>query len=896
RMLSLGCVLVLCLAAAAAEDKVRFNFSQTGKILLSWDEVWEVGSPNMMAFLMPDKSLKIKIALEGRADIGHSAVLKYKCANSATFNTIDLSSVTRHQERCESTQIPFSVRIIDAKEGSYEFKLLDTPLGSYDVFNSKLELLVEVLVAGQPEVKLVSNSLFVWSLEPLGKYRSKTSSGSSISTRFLTPDAVSFLKNLKMESNFGFKEFLDPSVVNALRNAPPFLRAKINMGAVLNFDAGSCENYQVSRAALFVNYHSKLDDKAQNLLKHIHLNLATGRLHYAAYGLSASIFNSFEGRSPTQVGICATLSFSGQGQPYDRTFSVEQKIPRDKVMYTKQGVNAPDCSLPDNVNEEPISIFSGMDHTPLVCPIICSDPLTVYKFTHTSKDHRRKALTPMSTKDWTEVDGIRVSKTGNIIEFPPTAQNRHAGQYMCEAGNKKFTFNADVVSMPQFSYKPSDGPSEVSGSLPAVIYAMEGESMSYNCSTYFNNVAQVTAEPVFYSPAVRESADWKELRMSEFNSLFGSRTVSVDTLTSLTDRRTINITVSRVPPGDSSTGRDFTHRVICRATVGKADAEKIGMPKYVVESGSSVFFLHRPTPASFDLSRARNCSEQRCSTASGAEFSVALKPEVTAKLKAIGVEVMAMFKIDDVYLKDLNIINQKGVSEITFERDTNRLTFKVHPITDDKVLVELQKRKTLTPVFNFRYPSRVSLVNLQLHKDRHGSRDVAAGDKDCRADRMCFYSTDFDVASSLRPIVMGIDFQGKPVLEVASAGPGILVAILIAFLLLLLIAALLVFLLRRDSGQTYMLDEKERQQGNHPDLEAKEEQFKEYQRPEEGGLKASRLSLSSSISAASKDDQELDEYGNDDDIDVGRFAEDGSFIGGYTTDPKKREAFNAHRV
>ena len=50
-------------------------------------------------------------------------------------------------------------------------------------------------------------------------------------------------------------------------------------------------------------------------------------------------------------------------------------------------------------------------------------------------------------------------------------------------------------------------------------------------------------------------------------------------------------------------------------------------------------------------------------------------------------------------------------------------------------------------------------------------------------------------------------------------------------------------------------------------------------------MKGSRASLSSTIKLDSDEEGSLAEYG---DLDAGKFNEDGSFIGQYSTDKKKR--------
>lgn len=110
--------------------------------------------------------------------------------------------------------------------------------------------------------------------------------------------------------------------------------------------------------------------------------------------------------------------------------------------------------------------------------------------------------------------------------------------------------------------------------------------------------------------------------------------------------------------------------------------------------------------------------------------------------------------------------------------------------------------------------------------------------------------------------------------------------IIIAVILLLLILLLCCCLCcQRNRGDAYPVDEKERKQGLDPEKELADSGFQDYQRPEDEPMKGSRASLTSTIKLDSDDEGSLAEYG---DLDTGKFNEDGSFIGQYTTDKKKR--------
>jgi hypothetical protein len=125
----------------------------------------------------------------------------------------------------------------------------------------------------------------------------------------------------------------------------------------------------------------------------------------------------------------------------------------------------------------------------------------------------------------------------------------------------------------------------------------------------------------------------------------------------------------------------------------------------------------------------------------------------------------------------------------------------------------------------------------------------------------------------------------KPVTG-ASLGDLWWLFLIIAIILLLLILLLCCCLcIQRNKGDTYPVDEKERANGNDPEKELVDSGFHDYQRPEEGPIKGSRASLSSTIKLDSDDEGSLNEYG---DIDAGKFTEDGSFIGQYATDKRRR--------
>jgi len=112
------------------------------------------------------------------------------------------------------------------------------------------------------------------------------------------------------------------------------------------------------------------------------------------------------------------------------------------------------------------------------------------------------------------------------------------------------------------------------------------------------------------------------------------------------------------------------------------------------------------------------------------------------------------------------------------------------------------------------------------------------------------------------------------------------VFLIVGILLLLLILILCCCIcIQRNKGDSYPVDEKERANGNDPEKELAINGFHDYQRPEDGPVKGSRASLNSAMKLDSDDDESLAEY---DDPDMGKFNEDGSFIGIYNTGDRRR--------
>jgi len=168
--------------------------------------------------------------------------------------------------------------------------------------------------------------------------------------------------------------------------------------------------------------------------------------------------------------------------------------------------------------------------------------------------------------------------------------------------------------------------------------------------------------------------------------------------------------------------------------------------------------------------------------------------------------------------------------------------------------------------------------------DRDEVRDKYQGDYECEA------TNGHSVDTSAFEFIVGEVAVGP----VTTGGVGDLwwIFIIIAVILLLLILLLCCCIcMQRNRGDTYPVDEKERANGNDPEKELADSGFHDYHRPEDQEpIKGSRASLTSTIKLDSDDEGSLAEYG---DLDAGKFTEDGSFIGQYTGEKKKKKPMNS---
>jgi hypothetical protein len=133
--------------------------------------------------------------------------------------------------------------------------------------------------------------------------------------------------------------------------------------------------------------------------------------------------------------------------------------------------------------------------------------------------------------------------------------------------------------------------------------------------------------------------------------------------------------------------------------------------------------------------------------------------------------------------------------------------------------------------------------------------------------------------------LMIVDKLGQVVPQTDTAGfPLWLIAVLLAVVLLIALVSLIVFLVRRQKTGTYLVDAKERSQGNDPEKELKMMGFQDYVRPDQDPRKGTRASMDSLVHVGSDDEDALDEYAE---MDTGKFNEDGSFIGQYSNSRPK---------
>ncbi|PAA69490.1 hypothetical protein BOX15_Mlig003394g1, partial [Macrostomum lignano] len=860
-----GCTL-------ATQQMPRFQFSPSSKVLLSWSDTWEVGSSNMLSILTEGKHINIQVSVSGdRGESGLKRVLIYECPQSQAqrIDMDTLQSSLSPEHRCPNT-IPFTVQAGNS-ENHFQLKMKASEVHYTQVASRRVKLVVRVEWSGGA---IQSNPLFLYNFDPLGAF--SVGKMGALDLKFLTPAAIKLMTRLNysspLDDQFPAVPFIESSISSFVKNSPEFVRSKITLGSSLYFDAGSCLHNQLGKATLFTSYYSKFDLRHQKLQKIMHLDVESGYLDFSACGLKQEITSFYHEKKPQYtIGICTIISFSGESEPYLKIQAADQRYSIDKVHYSGCPKWSTACKVAPNAKKT-LTIMAGMDNTALVCPILCNDKSQTYQFFRDGNP-----LYASQKEEWTVIDGIRVSRTGNIIEFTPSVSSAHSGIYKCDAGSEHFfEFNVTVVSMPHFAVTYSSAASgipssESSGLLPEKVFAMEGESLSYNCTVMFSGLKSVTVEPTFYIPMVsNDKVNWDRLTDEAFRQKFsnGDSWMSVTTTSTSTSSKTLTMDVIRVPPANPSLGTNFSHRFECNASLNQFESvSQVGMSEYRTQTGADIFFLKRLTKNDFLINPNNNCSVQKCSVSNGAKFEFALSESTAAYLRDVGVEVSAYFMLDDLLLENVKSLFVKDASAIRFDAKTFTLTYKVLPISQEGVLNELQKRKNLTAVYNFRYQPKTALTNLRHNKSAYGSPSVALGQRDCRADKLCFYSTDFDLSNGLEFLRVDLAFLDTSLTEPGIASTsGVIVGVAIAACVALIVGLVAAYFMTRTPERAYLVEEKEIRLGHNPKAEAKNETFKDYVRagaadnedaPVQSVVGTKQMLNASIVSVHSKDDLEL---------------------------------------
>lgn len=217
-----------------------------------------------------------------------------------------------------------------------------------------------------------------------------------------------------------------------------------------------------------------------------------------------------------------------------------------------------------------------------------------------------------------------------------------------------------------------------------------------------------------------------------------------------------------------------------------------------------------------------------------------------------------------VYFKDI-VFNCSAVSD-----DSTEVVYKwyfddkfeIFPV-EDKIILEEQGK----------------LLRIITAEDEDGGLSHVG---EYRCDVTNGHSSDSAAANLTKPIFEPP--KPTPVVGASLQDLWWVFVIVICIILLIILILVCILCIQRNKGDTYPVDEKERWNGNDPEKELMDDGFQDYQRPEDGPLKGSQASLTSTIKMDSDEDGSLAEYG---DLDAGKFNEDGSFIGQYATDKKK---------
>uniref|UniRef100_A0A1I8ITC0 Ig-like domain-containing protein n=1 Tax=Macrostomum lignano TaxID=282301 RepID=A0A1I8ITC0_9PLAT len=861
--------LIPCIVQQSNQIMPQFIFSPPSKLLFNWDDVWEAGYPDSLAVLSADHRITVQVSVAGNFGGGLKIMLAFRCAGKSVEEQLDLDSLTTASvtEQCSqpgsiafsiSKRFQTSTQSTDSVLTSDFILKMSTSRVSYEnVFKDFLEFRILVQYSGG---ELQSNSMSVWNLDPISAFPAVPPVTAKYSSRsFLTQSAISFLTGREFADasssiNVSSLQFVEPSMVALLAAAPAFLRQRVNLGALLNFDANGCSYVQYERSTMFTSYDSKFDSRHTLLQKLVRLDLSTGLLWYSKCRLSNEIYNFYLSRMPASIGLCLVVSVSGQMQPYYRVSTVHARLisPTDfnyKSCTTSSASKV--CSLVPNTYSN-VTVFAGADFTALVCPIVCDDPTIVYRFYANGR-----LLIPPTVSDWDSavgISGVRVARAANIIELSP--DRAPSGVYRCTAGSRSFTFNVLIVAAPSFAKTDSGSAAAASHPLPGKVLAMAGEVVSYTCAASYAGLSSVRLQGVFYLASnTSTGVSWTRHSLSSFQQLVGisanELTVSLNSTAVGSDRSAQTLTTVLQPPASSRLKRPFDHRFVCEVGVNSNAelANKFGLnsSRLSAQTGSNILYLSRPSRADFIPEIDENsCSTQRCYAGRGAKFKFGFTASYGAYLNQAGVEVLAYLRLDSFLLTDVTALMRQNVSSLTITANNasqhSLLIYEIFQFDSANAWSvearnELQKRTALTAVFNFRYKSLSSeLTGLKLDKSRYGSPTVALGRFDCRADPLCFYSTDFDAQSphgSLSFLSVQLAFQPPGSQQINQAGISFLIVIIVVCAIVIIVLAVLLFYFaNRSPAKTYRLEEKEIHQGHDPRAEARDEKFKEYQRAE----------------------------------------------------------------
>jgi receptor-type tyrosine-protein phosphatase zeta len=222
--------------------------------------------------------------------------------------------------------------------------------------------------------------------------------------------------------------------------------------------------------------------------------------------------------------------------------------------------------------------------------------------------------------------------------------------------------------------------------------------------------------------------------------------------------------------------------------------------------------------------------------------------------------------------------------EILYEPN-RELIFPCQAVTDESTVVTYSWYFNGDQLIEYNEQVYFDESNYELHVNTSGDADAGHGRV---GSYTCTASNGFSVARLTHYYLL------EPAARKSAADLWWIFLLIALLLLLLLLVLLCCLMLRHNKGDSYPVDEKERFTGNDPEKELFENGFHDYQRPtglvgtlqgSRGGQPGAHGSLSGSQGAlyASEDDSSLNAYAQS---DMGRFQEDGSFIGQYNPNQK----------